>query len=51
MAHMIPDVDFLDDENHPAGEIALYELMKQLPDDYHIFYSTCWNERLRREIS
>lgn len=49
MAHMIPDVDFLDDENHPAGEIALYELLKQLPDDYHVFYSTCWNERLRME--
>ena len=48
MAIMIPGMETKDDFNASGGELLLYELLQQLPDDYYIFHSTHWNEQRRR---
>lgn len=48
MAIMIPGMETKDDFNASGGELLLYELLRQLPDDYYIFHSTHWNEQRRR---
>lgn len=49
MAIMIPGMETKDDFNASGGELLLYELLQQLPDDYYIFHSTHWNEQRRRD--
>lgn len=48
MAIMIPGMETKEDFNASGGELLLYELLQQLPDDYYIFHSTRWNEQRRR---
>ena len=51
MAIMIPGMQYKDlqqDFNGSAGEMRLYELLEQLPDDYYILHSTAWNEQRRK---
>ena len=53
MAVMIPGLQFKDilkDFHGSYGERRLYEMLKELPDDYYILHSTSWNERRRREM-
>lgn len=49
MAVMIPGVHSVDDFNWSGGEVQLFNLLQQLPDDYVVFHSTNWNEKRRRE--
>lgn len=52
MAVMIPGLQFKDmqkDFHGSYGERRLYEMLKELPDDYYILHSTAWNERRRKE--
>ena len=48
MAIMIPGMETKEDFNFSGGELLLYELLQQLPDDYYVFHSTHWNEQRRR---
>ncbi|MCU6703026.1 nuclease-related domain-containing DEAD/DEAH box helicase [Muriventricola aceti] len=48
MAIMIPGMETKEDFNFSGGELLLYELLRQLPDDYYVFHSTHWNEQRRR---
>ena len=48
MAIMIPGMETKEDFNFSGGELLLYELLQQLPDDYYVFHSTHWNEKRRR---
>lgn len=48
MAIMIPSMETKEDFNASGGELLLYELLAQLPDDYYIFHSTRWNEKLQK---
>ena len=48
MAIMIPGMETKEDFNSSGGELLLYELLQQLPDDYYVFHSTHWNEQRRR---
>ena len=48
MAIMIPGMETKEDFNISGGELLLYELLQQLPDDYYVFHSTHWNEQRRR---
>ena len=48
MAIMIPGMETKEDFNSSGGELLLYELLQQLPDDYYVFHSTRWNEQRRR---
>lgn len=48
MAIMIPAMETREDFNSSGGELLLYELLQQLPDDYYVFHSTHWNEQRRR---
>ena len=45
---MIPGMETKEDFNFSGGELLLYELLQQLPDDYYVFHSTHWNEQRRR---
>ena len=45
---MIPSMETKEDFNASGGELLLYELLAQLPDDYYIFHSTRWNEKLQK---
>ena len=49
MAIMIPGMETKEDFNFSGGELLLYELLQQLPDDYYVFHSTHWNEQRRRD--
>ena len=48
MAIMIPGMETKEDFNSSGGELLLYDLLQQLPDDYYVFHSTRWNEQRRR---
>lgn len=48
MAIMIPGMETKEDFNFSGGELLLYELLQQLPDDCYVFHSTHWNEQRRR---
>lgn len=51
MAIMIPGMQYKDvheDFNGSIGEMRLYELLEQLPDDFYVLHSTAWNEQRRR---
>ena len=51
MAIMIPGMQYKDlqeDFNGSVGELRLYELLEQLPDDFYVLHSTSWNEQRRR---
>lgn len=51
MAIMIPGLQYKDlqkDFNGSVGEMRLYELLEQLPDDYYVLHSTAWNEQRRK---
>lgn len=48
MAIMIPSMETKEDFNASGGELLLYELLAQLPDDYYVFHSTRWNEKLQK---
>lgn len=37
-----------EDFNASGGELLLYELLAQLPDEYYVFHSTRWNEKLQK---
>lgn len=45
---MIPSMETKEDFNASGGELLLYELLAQLPDDYYVFHSTRWNEKLQK---
>lgn len=45
MAVMIPNEREREEFNGSGGELRLYELLQQLPDEYHVFHSLRWNER------
>lgn len=45
MAILIPGLESKEDFNASGGELLLYELLSQLPDDYYVFHSTRWNEK------
>ena len=38
MAIMIPGMETKEDFNFSGGELLLYELLQQLPDDYYVFH-------------
>lgn len=40
MAIMIPGMETKEDFNASGGELLLYELLAQLPDEYYVFHST-----------
>ena len=42
MAIMIPGMETKEDFNASGGELLLYELLAQLPDEYYVFHSTRW---------
>lgn len=51
MAIMIPGMQYKDlqkDFNGSVGELRLYELLEQLPNDFYVLHSTSWNEQRRR---
>ena len=51
MAIMIPGLQYKDlqkDFNGSVGELRLYELLEQLPNDFYVLHSTSWNEQRRR---
>lgn len=51
MAIMIPGMEYKDlqkDFNGSVGELRLYELLEQLPDEFYVLHSTSWNEQRRR---
>lgn len=48
MAIMIPGMETKEDFNASGGELLLYELLAQLPDEYYVFHSTRWNEKLQK---
>lgn len=51
MAIMIPGMQHKDlqkDFNGSVGELRLYELLEQLPNDFYVLHSTSWNEQRRR---
>lgn len=51
MAIMIPGIQYKDlqkDFNGSVGELRLYELLEQLPNDFYVLHSTSWNEQRRR---
>ena len=39
-----------EDFNASGGELLLYELLAQLPDEYYVFHSTRWNEKMQMHI-
>lgn len=48
MAIMIPRTQYKDlqtDFNGSVGELRLYELLAQLPNDFYVLHSTSWNEQ------
>ena len=45
---MIPGMETKEDFNASGGELLLYELLAQLPDEYYVFHSTRWNEKLQK---
>ena len=45
MARIIPNDVQLDEFNSSFGEIQVYEALKQLPDEYIVFYSLHWNKK------
>lgn len=49
MAIMIPGMETKEDFNASGGELLLYELLAQLPDEYYVFHSTRWNEKLQNQ--
>lgn len=51
MAIMIPGMQYKDlqkDFNGSVGELRLYELLEQLPNEFYVLHSTSWNEQRRR---
>ena len=48
MAIMIPGMETKEDFNASGGELLLYELLAQLPDEYYVFHSARWNEKLQK---
>lgn len=42
MAHMLPN--YIDRDGDSGGEIALFDLFSNLPEDYYIFHSVPWIE-------
>lgn len=48
MAIMIPGMETKEDFNASGGGLLLYELLAQLPDEYYVFHSTRWNEKLQK---
>ncbi len=51
MAIMIPGTQYKDlqnDFNGSVGELRLYELLEQLPNDFYVLHSISWNEQRRR---
>ncbi|MFI3249855.1 MAG: ATP-binding domain-containing protein [Eubacteriales bacterium] len=51
MATMIPGELYADHSNLSGGELQLFELLKNLPDDYYVFHSTQWNEKERKNTT
>ncbi len=49
MAKMIPSK--MEEDHDSFGERQVFEALKKLPDDYTVFHSVRWNERIEKTVT